>query len=150
MDFIQTVEADAQKALAWVKTEVVYLQTEASTIMAWVEKEVPGSAGAIATFLQGAETDAASLAQIAANGLSTQISAGGDSMQTFLLNLIESSGFAKNAQSELSSIDASGVALIEKIAKGLVSTGLAQLLAKLAPAVEAAAPVVEAVVAAVV
>lgn len=138
MNFIQTVEADAQIALADVKAGLTYLKTEGETIIAWVEKEVPGSAGAIATFLQGAEADAANLAKIAAHGLSGQIGAGGDAMETFLLNLIQASGFATNAQAGLKAIDASAVALIESIGKGLVSTALASLLAKLAPAVVAA------------
>jgi hypothetical protein len=138
MNFIQTVEADGAKALADVKAGLTFLEKEGATVIAWVEKEVPGAAGALAVFLQNAEADAAELAKIAANGLSTQITAGGDSMQTFLLNLIESSGFSTNAQAGLKAIDASAVALIETVAKGLVSTSLASLLAKLAPGVATA------------
>ncbi len=138
MDFIQTVEADAAKALAEVKAGLTYLEHEGATIIAWVEKDAPSAAGAIATFLQGAEASAASLATLAANGLSNEISAGGDAMQTFLLNLIQASGFAANAQAGLKTIDASAVALIESIGKNLVSTSLAALLAKIAPAVAAA------------
>lgn len=138
MNFIDTVEADAQAALAEVKNGLTYLKTEGETIIAWVEKEVPGSAGAIATFLQGAEADAAQLAQIAAGGLSAEIGSGGDAMQTFILNFIQSSGLAKNAQGGLQSIDVSGVTLVETVLKGLVSTGLASILAKIAPAVLAA------------
>lgn len=135
MNFIQTVEADASKALAEVKAGLTYLEAEGKTIVAWVEKEVPGSAGAIAAFLTGAEADAAELARIAANGLSGQIAAGGDSMQTFLLNLIQASGLATNAQGSLKAIDVSAVALVQSIGQKLVSTGLASLLAKMAPAV---------------
>ena len=133
MDFLQTVETDAEDALTAVKNGLTYLKTEGEAIIAWVEKEVPASAGAIATFLQGAETDAAELAKIAASGLSTEITAGSDAMETFLLNLIQSTGLAANAQAGLKSIDASGVSLIQTIGQGLVSTGLASILAKLAP-----------------
>jgi len=137
MDFIAEVEADAAKALAEVKAGLTFLEKEGATIIAWIEKEVPGSAGAIATFLQDAEADAADLAKIAANGLSAEISSGSDAMQTFLLNLIQASGFSANAQSGMKAIDASAVALILTIGKGLVSTGLAAILAKLAPAAAA-------------
>lgn len=138
-DFIQEVDAEAQKAIAFVKAGLTYLETEGQTVMAWVEKEVPGSAGAIATFLQGAESDAAELAKIAASGLSAEIATGGDSMQTFILNLIQSTGMAKNASGSLSGIDVSAVSLIKTILDGLVSTGLAKVLAGLAAGGAAAA-----------
>lgn len=137
MDLITAIESDAKIALADVKAGLTFLDTEAKTIIAWVEKEVPGSAGAIAVFLKGAEADAAELAKLAASGLSSQIGSGGDAMQTFILNLIQSTGLAKNAQGQLQSIDVSGVSLIQTILNGLVSTGLAQVLAKLAPVVAA-------------
>ncbi|HEY5072051.1 MAG TPA: hypothetical protein VII63_08470 [Caulobacteraceae bacterium] len=134
MNFIATIEADGAAALAEVKAGLTYLEAEGKAVIAWVEKEVPGSAGAIAAFLTSAEADAASLARIAASGLSGQIAAGGDAMQTFLLNLVSSTGFGVNVQSGLKSIDAGAISLLESIGKGLVSTGLAALLAKLAPA----------------
>ncbi len=138
MNFIQTVEADAQIALNFCKTELVHLRDEGQKVLAWVEKEVPDSAGGIAVFMQGAEGSAATLAKYAANGLSKQIANGGDSMETFLLNLIQDTHLADNAEGALKAIDVSGVALVESIATSLVKTGLASLLAKLAPAVAAA------------
>lgn len=135
---IQTVEADGAKALAEVKAGLTYIDDEAKGVIAWVEKEVPGSAGAIAVFLQGADTEAANLAKAAANGLSTQIAAGGADVETFLMNFINASGFSANAQSGLKALDASAVAFLEGIGKSLITTGLASILAKLAPAIAAA------------
>lgn len=135
---IANLQADEQKAIAFCKTELVHLKDEGAIILAWVEKEVPGSAGAVAVFLQLAEAEAADLAKHAGNGLSTQISAGGDEMQTLLMNFINASGFDVNVKGGLKALDASAVALLVSIFRGLVSTGLASILAKLGAAAIAA------------
>jgi hypothetical protein len=139
-NFLQTVEADAAKAVALVKSGLTFLDHEAQTLIAWVEKDVPGSTGAIASFLQAAEADAADLAKYAANGLGSQISNGLDDMQTLILNAIQSSGLATNAKGAVKALDVSAVALFHAIGPKLFSVGLAQVLAKLAPALAAGSP----------
>jgi len=132
MNFIDELKADGEKALAFVKGGLTFIEHEGAVVIAWVEKEVPDAAPAIAQFLVRAEDAAAGLAKTAANGMEKQVSAGMDDMQTFLLNLIQSSGLSKNTQAGLASIDASAVALIEGIGIKLVQTALAALLAKMA------------------
>lgn len=134
MNFLQTAEAKGQAAIAWCETELVHLKTEGEVLLAWVEKEVPSAKGAIAIFLQEAEADAAVLARASANGLGAKIGAAGDEVQTLLLNVIQATHLNSNAQSALKEIDVSGVALLSGIGKALISTGLATILSKLAPA----------------
>lgn len=142
-DFLKSVETEAETIYAEVKSGLTYLEHEGQTVLAWIEREVPSAAPAIAAFLKGAEADAAELATYAANGLQSEIAAVLDGTQTQLLNLIQSTHLATNAQGALKAIDVSGVALVNSIAQKAVSVGLAQLLAKLAPmAVEAVAAVV--------
>lgn len=139
MNFVQTVEADAQAAIAAVKAGLTHLEDEGKAVLAWVEKECPSAAGAIAAFMKEADADAAELAKIAANGLSAEIAAGSDAMQTWLLNLIQATHIGTNAQGALKAIDVSAGALVKTIGQNLVSTGLAQILAKLATVAVAAA-----------
>ncbi len=130
---VQTIDADAAKALAEVKAGLTYLDDEAKKVVAWVEKEVPGSAGAIAVFMTDAEAEAAKLAAHAAGGLSGYITAGATDIETFLGDLLNATHI--DASGGLKAIDVSAVSLVESIAQGLVKTGLASILAKLAPAV---------------
>jgi hypothetical protein len=138
LDFLQQIEADGEAAVAKVKAGLTFLDKEAKIGVAWVEKEVPGSAGAIAAFFTAADTEAASLAAKAANGLGDEIKAGGDDMETFMANLIQALGLGTDETGKLKALDASGIALVESIGKSLVSTSLASIIAKLAPVAIAA------------
>lgn len=133
LNFIQEIELKGEQAIAEVKAGLTYLGKEAKIGVAWVEKEVPGSAGAIAVFFQGAEAEAANLAQKVEHGLGDQITAGGAEMETFMANLINGMGLSTNTKTGMKAIDASGIALAESIGKSLVSTALASIIAKLAP-----------------
>lgn len=132
MDIIKTIEADAAAAVHWVETEVVWLEDEAKTVMAWINKEAPGLAGALAALIKQGEQAAADLATYGANGLSTEIANGVDGMETFLLNLIQSSGLATNLKGELSGLNVSGAAFIQSAAQKMVSVGLVKVLSGLA------------------
>lgn len=133
MNFLQTVAADGQIALDKVKSGLVFLEHEGHVVLAWVEKEAPSAAPAIAAFLLEAEDAAATLAKHGASGLQSEIGAGLDTMQTTLLNLIQSTHLATNSQGMLKTLDVSAVALLNVIGKSLVTTALAAILSKVAP-----------------
>jgi hypothetical protein len=98
----------------------------------------------MASFIQGAEADAATLTQLAGTGLNDAIAAGSADMETFIANLIQASGLVKvqngqTATSALDALDVAGVSTLKTIGQSLVSTAIATVLGKLAPAVVAAA-----------
>jgi hypothetical protein len=144
MNFVQTAEADAEAILAKVKADLTFLKTEGEKAIAWVDKTVPGAQVAMAGFVKVAEADAATLTQLAGTGLNDAIAAGSADMQTFIANLIQSSGLVKveNGQAAtgaLDALDVAGVGTLKTIGQSLVSTAIATVLAKLAPAAVAAA-----------
>jgi hypothetical protein len=138
MDFLQTVEADAQALIAKVKADLTFLKTEGEKVIAWVDKTIPGAQVAMAGFVQDAENDAAALTKLAGSGLNDAIAAGSQDMETFIANLIQSSGLVKlqNGQAvttTLDALDVSGVGTLKTIGQSLVSTAIATVLGKLAP-----------------
>lgn len=134
MDFLQTVEADGAAALAWCKTELTYLETEGAAVINWIEAKVPGSANAIGTFIKTAEEAAAEIAKVAANGLSTEVTALTSDMEAVLQRFLQSSGMSANLQNELNSVGISAVQLANTVGQSAVSVALANILAKLAAA----------------
>lgn len=139
MNFVQTVEADAQAVINEVKAGLTFLKTEGEAAIAWVDATVPGAQVAMAAFVRAAEADAASLVQIGGTGLSNAIAAGSADMETFIANLIQASGLVKvqngqTATAELDALDVAGVDTLKAIGQSLVSTAIATVLGKLAPA----------------
>lgn len=138
-DFITRVEQDAAAALAEVKSGLTFLETEGQAVLAWVEKEVPGASGAIALFMQEAETATADLARVAANGMSKEVSALVDELGTTLLNFISATHLNDTAKTGLKSIDVSAVALVKTVGQNAIASALAKVLGSLATAAIAAA-----------
>lgn len=142
MDFIQTVERDAQAVIAAVKAELTFLKHEGEAVIAWVDRNVPGAQVAMAAFVKAAEADAATLTGLAGAGLNDAIAAGAADMETFIANLIQSSGLVKlehgqTAANVLDALDVAGVGTLKTIGQSLVSTAIATVLGKLAPAAAA-------------
>lgn len=143
MDFIQTVEADALAVINDVKAGLTFLKTEGAAAIAWVDRSVPGAQVAMANFVKEAEADALTLTTIGGQGLNNAIAAGSQDMETFIANLIQSSGLVKvqngqTATEALDALDVAGVATLKSIGQSLVTTAIATVLGKLAPAALAA------------
>jgi hypothetical protein len=139
MDFIQTVEADAQGVINAIKADLNYLKAEGAKVIAWVDRTAPGAQVAMANFVKAAEADAATLTQLAGTGLNDAIAAGSADMETFIANLIQASGLVKlengkAAASALDALDVAGVGTLKSVGQSLVSTAIASVLGKLAPA----------------
>jgi hypothetical protein len=139
MNFVQTVESDAQTIVSDVKAGLKYLKTEGAAAIAWVEQTAPSAQAAMANFVKQADNDAATLTALAAQGLNNAIAAGAQDMETFMANLIQASGLVKapsgqTAAETLDTLDVAGVSTLKTIGQSLVSTALAIVLSKLAPA----------------
>jgi hypothetical protein len=144
MNIVQTLAADAATVIKDVQAGLTFLKTEGEKAIAWVDNTVPGAQVAMASFIQGAEADAATLTQLAGTGLNDAIAAGSADMETFIANLIQASGLVKvqngqTATSALDALDVAGVSTLKTIGQSLVSTAIATVLGKLAPAVVATA-----------
>jgi hypothetical protein len=138
MDFLQTVEADAQTLIAKIKADLTFLKAEGAKAIAWVDKTIPGAQVAMAGFVEAAEADAAVLTKLAGAGLNDAIAAGAQDMQTLIASMIQSSGLVKlqNGQTitaTLDALDVAGVSTLKTIGQSLVSTAIASVLGKLAP-----------------
>lgn len=139
MNFIETVEADAEVVITDVKAGLNFLKTEGSAAIAWVDSEVPGAQVAMANFVAEAEKDAATLTTLGAQGLDNAIAAAAPEVETLIANLISATGLVKlgaagsTAGTTLDALDVAGVSTVQTILNALVSTGLTTVLGKLAP-----------------
>jgi hypothetical protein len=139
MDIVQTIESDAKKVVSEVEAGLVYLKNEGAKVINWVDGNVPGAQTAIAQFVQTAEADAATLANLGAKGLSDAIATAEPELETLLANLIQATGLGKSASGELQAIEVAGIDTLKTIGQALVGKVLVTVLSKLAPAAVAAA-----------